>query len=625
MCGFLTVSREFFSDQFDAALDTLASRGPDERGVHQSSDIWIGHRRLSVIDLAGGHQPMRSPDGRFVIAYNGEIYNASTLRAELIAQGVTFQTDHSDTEVLLLGYQHWGAKTLLPKLDGMFAFVVYDQQEQGCFAARDRFGIKPFFYSTHQGLITASTLAPFWKLPGFPLRLNPHALREYLATHAIPAPQTILRDVHALPPGCSLRWSERTGQAQIEPFWEVPHAQDLPEVDPDAWVDHVDEVLYESVCRQLEADVPLGVFLSGGIDSSLMVHYIHRARRSSAARAPIKTFNLAFHHRQDKYDESPYARMVAEHFGTEHTQLSAREMTQAFWLESIGDLDQPFADPAYLPLRQLCGMMRDHVTVAVAGDGGDELFCGYPRYLKNESQFPPTPVTRLAALLARLRALPAPLQRRALYGKERLRYNHAMLGNYPGTRKDMAAFLSPDFVQRVQPEDAQQHWLEFAASFADPIDTDALMRADLQTYLTHGFLTKTDRASMCFGLEVRVPMLGNSVSDLVLRHRLGGHGAEGASLKPVLKRLAQRHLPRPVWDRKKHGFSVPLHDFMTQEWREACADLVARCDTIAPFMDAGEIRRRYQRMAAGHQGASRVMYAVFSLLGWLDQHPVDVG
>ncbi|QDU35081.1 Asparagine synthetase [glutamine-hydrolyzing] 1 [Poriferisphaera corsica] len=623
MCGFLTVIGDVEKENFDLALDTIETRGPDDRGVVQYKDLTFGHRRLAVIDIEGGHQPMQSPDGRFVLVYNGEIYNFQQLREELASQGVVFETDHSDTEVLLLGLQHWGPDTLLPKLDGMFAFSVYDKQGRVLHAARDRFGIKPFYYSTHNGFISASTLAPFWKLPDFPRNINYHALREYLAVHFIPAPLTILRDVHALMPGHHLKWHHDSNELTIKPFWSIPHADPAQDLTLDELVEITDHALYESVKRQLVADVPVGVFLSGGIDSSLMVHYMTRAYKESKRTEKVKTFTMTFPFARKGYDEAKYAKQVADLLQTEHTEINAKDMTQDFFVESIQNLDQPFADSAYLPLRKLCSHMQQYVTVAIAGDGGDEIFCGYPRYLETEDMFPPTAANKLIKSLADLNLVPGSLRRRALFGKDRLIWNHTKLGPFKGTRKDMYQFLTNDSIRHADLKDTMKHWVDLAASFADPIDTDALMRADLHKYLSDDYLTKTDRASMDFSLEVRVPMLGNPVTDEVLMHRVAASGLSEDNLKPVLKKLADKYLPREVWDRPKHGFSVPIYDFMTTEWKEVTADWVDRCEQIAPFLNSKEIKRRYAKLQSGRKDSRSMIYAVITLLGWLDKHPVD--
>ncbi|GAB4193044.1 MAG: asparagine synthase (glutamine-hydrolyzing) [Phycisphaeraceae bacterium] len=607
MCGWLTIIGDRYAQGFDRALDSLASRGPDERGDWHEQDVHLGHRRLSVIDLTAGHQPMHSPDGRYVLVYNGEVYNFQSLRKELETLGHPFKT-HCDTEVLLAGYVEWG-REVLPRLDGMFAFAIWDRRERTLFAARDRFGIKPLFYSTEGGLVAASTVRPFFELRDFPKRLDYEALREYLAVQSIPSPMSILRDVRSLPPASWLSWSKQTKRIETGRYWNIPQP-DGSTPDYNTLVERADAALTESVRRQLVADVPLGAFLSGGIDSSLMVHYM-----SQTSSHPVKTFTVRFDQKAE-YDESRYARVVAKHYGCEHHELDAREIDADRLTDALTDLDQPLADPAYLPLRELCALTREHVTVAIAGDGGDELFGGYPRFLKGEEAYRGRPLWNL---LRRMGLLPPALRRRALQGIEGLLWDRVKFGPFPGTRKDMAALLQPQAIQACDINRTMQHWLALAQQYHDPIDTDALMRADLWTYLSENCLTKSDRASMAFSLEARVPMLGNPVVDLVLPLHADLKLAHG--LKSVLTDLCQRHLPREVWDRPKHGFSVPLINYFKGNWKQRCEDWVNRCEQLAPFLNQHAVQRRWAACLRG-RGDVRSMYTLIALLAWLDRYPV---
>ncbi len=609
MCGLLTIAGDRWAGNFDTALDSLVSRGPDERGVWGEEDIRLGHRRLSIIDLQHGQQPMLSADGRYALVYNGEIYNFQTIRDELASLGRTMRT-HCDTEVLLEGYAQWG-RGVLDRLDGMFAFVVWDRHEKTLFAARDRFGIKPLYYSSQGGFITSSTLRPFFELEGFPKRMDYEALREYLAVQSIPAPLTILRDVRALPPASWLSWDRSTGRLETGHYWDIPQAAD-DAVGFKELVEATDTALAESVKRQLIADVPLGAFLSGGIDSSLMVHYM-----AGASSKPVKTFTVRFDAKAG-YDESGYARQVAERYGCEHHELDAREIDGNILAEALADLDQPLADPAYLPLRELCEMTRQHVTVAVAGDGGDELFGGYPRFLRGESSYTGnTPLNLLRAI----GVLPPSLCRRTLRGVEGLLWDRVKFGPFPGTRKDMSVLLTPDAAKSCAVEQTMRGWIELAQRFGTPIEADQLMRADLWTYLSDNCLIKSDRASMAHSLEARVPMLGNPVVNLVLpqpaKLKLNG------GLKSVLIELSKRHLTPDVWDRPKHGFSVPLQTYFKGSWRDRCGDWVARCDTLAPFLNSRAVESKWKAALNG-RGDTRSMYTLITLLGWLDRYQVDV-
>lgn len=599
------------ADAFDHALDSLASRGPDARGVWRDpqSPVTLGHRRLSIIDLEGGTQPMLSADQRYALTYNGELYNYRNLRDELERAGHRFTTQ-SDTEVLLQALIAWDIEAL-PRFDGMFAFALWDRHERTLLAARDRFGIKPLVYApTPDGLVLASTLAPLLALPGFPRKLNPAALREYLATQSIPAPLTMLQGVNALEPASWLRFSADASRVETGRYWALPGPTDQP-MTVDELIDATDSALRESVRRQMVADVPLGAFLSGGIDSSLMVHYM-----AQASRRPVRTFSVRFAGK-DGYDESSIAQQVAQRLGCEHHEFDAADIDAPAFLDAVAQLDQPLADPAYLPTLALSRLTRQHVTVAISGDGGDEMFGGYDRFLRGEADYP-TP--RFRAALDRIGLLPGALRRRALGGVDRLLWERVKLGPFPHTRKDMTAVLAPEVREAARIGDTMQHWLSLASTFARPIDTDALIRADAWTYLSDNCLVKTDRASMAHSLEVRVPLLGNPVVDEVIRQPASVKLARG--LKTPLHALAQRHLPAAVWDRPKHGFSVPLLDYFRGPWRSACDQLVDQAGTLAPFLNTPHLLSRWRRTLAGRDDA-RTMHTLLVLLAWLGEHRID--
>ncbi|MCX7157213.1 MAG: asparagine synthase (glutamine-hydrolyzing), partial [Rhodocyclales bacterium] len=389
MCGILLTVGEIFHADFDAALATLKSRGPDARETLAHGDTLLGHARLAVIDIDGGRQPMTAANGRLAMVYNGEIYNFAALRRELEAAGHAFVT-RSDSEVLLTGYLHWG-EAVVERLDGMFAFAIRDAQDGSIFLARDRLGIKPLFWGEHAGgLVAASTLAPFFALTAFPKKLDAEGLRDYLAFQTPLAPHTLVRDIHALPPSACLRWKAGSG-AKPRQWWNIP---DVSEKAPDreALVAETDGLLAQAVKDQLAADVPLGAFLSGGIDSSLVVHYMAQAGAFSTSR-PLKTFSVRF--AEAGFDESPHAQAVAERYGTEHHVLDAPDLTADTLAAALRDLDQPLADPAYIPTWALSRLTRQHVTVALSGDGGDELFGGYPRFLDGADRYPDSVGKRL--------------------------------------------------------------------------------------------------------------------------------------------------------------------------------------------------------------------------------------
>ena len=614
MCGILAAISDRWAKDFGAALDTLASRGPDDRGEWHDGPVHLGHRRLSVIDLtAAGHQPMLTTDGRYAITFNGEIYNFPALRKELETSGITMR-GHSDTEVLLYGFAHWGGPALLKRLDGIFAFAVWDKREQTLFGARDRFGIKPLYYSTHDGLIVSSTLEPFWKFTGFPRRVHYPALRDYLCAQSVFVPDSILRDVRGLEQGCYFQWSMAGGRLTHGRYFDIPPAQPS-DMSFEDLVDAVDVAIDESVRRQMVADVPLGAFLSGGIDSSLMVHYM--AKHSSR---PVKTFSVSFPG-MGEYDESKYANMVAQQYGTEHFELTAHESTVEDFRNAAASLDQPLADPAFLPTKLISELTRQHVTVAISGDGGDELFGGYGRFLLDASAYPDKPSYRIRRKLLQLGLLPGSYTRRTLRGSDRVFWNRVRLGPWPKSRKDIYPLMQPEAYAQCEADRALDRWRTLMKRYDDEMTTEAMMRADLWTYLSDNCLVKTDRASMAHALEVRVPLLGNPVVDQVLAHP---HDMKmhGGNLKAILKALADRYLQREVWDRPKHGFGVPLREYFATTWKDECEALLADCEKIAPFLNAKGIRWHWHRLKRGRDDA-RAVYTMLHFIAWARTHPLD--
>jgi asparagine synthase (glutamine-hydrolysing) len=570
----------------------------------------LAHSRLAVIDPTGGRQPMVSPDNRYTIVFNGEIYNFKDLRDELEKEGHRF-TSRSDTEVLLHGYAAWGT-SLLDRLDGMFAFAIWDSRDRILFAARDPLGIKPFVYAAEDGgLIFASTLAPFWVLPGFPRRLDAEALRDYLAFQTPLAPHTIVHAIRQLPPGHLLRFTAATGQLETERYWSIPHPAPCLD-DSETLVARVDAALRTSVQRQITADVPLGAFLSGGVDSSLMVAYM-----AEAGVRPLKTFTMRF--AEPGFDETPHARAVAHAFGCEHHELDAPTISGEDFANAVGALDQPLADPAYVTTHALARLTRQHVTVAISGDGGDELFCGYPRFLDTEDRHPAKIWQPWLRRLVDTGFLPSALYRRSLWGKELLHYRRAELGPWPG-RKDLTQYLLPDVAIAARPENTLGLWRELIEEFGGNMDTATLMRADLWTYLSENCLVKTDRASMAHGLEVRVPMLGRPVLDVVLSLPAEAHLREGA--KTLLLAIARRKLPATVWNREKHGFSTPLAAYFRGAWKSVSEAAITAAKTRAPFLNHLAVTTLWERATKG-RASRRLAYTFVVLLLWLERHPLD--
>lgn len=605
MCGILGIVGTRWRDSAESALTTLRNRGPDEQTYTRIGEVVLAHTRLAVIDLTGGHQPMQTVDGRYTVVFNGEIYNAPELRSELEARGEQFVSDHSDTEVLLLGYRAWG-EALLHKLDGMFAFAIWDAHERTLFAARDKLGIKPFMYAAiDSGVIFASTVAPFFALPGFPRKLDPEALRDYLAFQTPLAPHTFLKDVRQLPPANCLYFSAPKNQLQIKRWWSIPRPEKCSD-DRETLLARVDSALRSSVRRQMAADVPLGAFLSGGIDSSLMVRYL-----SEESRRPVETFTLKF--AEQGFDESRHAAEVARQFGCRHHVLEAPSIDAEAFVSAIRDLDQPLADPAYVMTHALSRLTRQHVTVAISGDGGDELFGGYPRFLDTEDRHPAKFWQAIARRGINVGLLPEALLRRTLSGRELLHYRRVELGPWPG-RKSISNYLSPGITAQSRPEMTIAAWLALIDELGGEMNSDTLMRADLWTYLSENCLTKTDRASMAHGLEVRVPLLGQPVLDLALGLSSKIHLNCGP--KSLLTDLARQKLPECIWNRQKHGFSVPLHLLFTGAWQKIGDDAFSSA-RIYPFFNQMALKILWEKALQG-TASRRLVYAFLILLLWLD-------
>lgn len=612
MCGIFGLIDTPWRSSAAAGLQALSSRGPDAHTFEDVGGAVFGHTRLAIIDLEYGTQPMRSVDGRYILVFNGEIYNFQQLRHKLEAQGCIFTTN-SDTEVLLHGFITWGA-SLVPLLNGMFSFAVWDIVTRTLFAARDRMGIKPFFYSTVAGFSFASTVAPFLRLTGFPRTINYEALRDYLAFQTPLAPHSFLLAVKQLPPASQLIWCASSNKLTIQRYWDIPHPTPLV-TNVKELVEQVDLILAASVRRQLVAEVPLGAFLSGGIDSSLVIHYM-----AQAGTKPLKTFSMRF--AQQRIDESPYAKAVAEQYCTEHHVIDAPNISGRDFVTAIQTLDQPLADPAYVSTYALAQVTKSEVTVAMSGDGGDELFGGYADYQKTEDLYPQHRGQKFLRRMIQFGFMPSSLFRSSLYGQERLFYNRVELGPWPESHKNFKRYLIPNALERCVPERTLELWRNLAVAFGGRMDTASLMRADLWTYLAENCLVKTDRASMAHGLEVRVPMLDNDVLDIVLQFPAHVHYGVNNQDKFLLRTLAQRYLPKVVWNRPKQGFAIPIRQLFHGAWQEAIEDVLGRIEEVAPFLNAAEVRSLW-RAVHSKRGSRRLAYTFIVLLLWLDQHQIE--
>jgi asparagine synthase (glutamine-hydrolysing) len=617
MCGFLAILQSApIVDITTArrARDMIAHRGPDAAGEWWEGHVFLGARRLSIIDLATGDQPMQSMDGRYVIVFNGEIYNFRELRKLLAREGATFRTQ-SDTEVILEGYRRWGGK-VVEKLHGMFAFVIWDRLRSAAFGARDRIGIKPLCWTMHKdALIVSSTLEPLGALDRFN-RLDLIAVRDLMTFDYIPAPRTIFEGVRKLEPGSRFEWCLGAAEPTIERYWSPPAMNTATPV-PDE--DELEELLDRAVKRQMISDVPIGAFLSGGIDSSLLVAFM--ARHSGA---PVRTFSVAF--AEGGVDESSIAHRVAEQYETEHTVLQAEDVGSDALLDLLGHLDEPFCDPAVIPTYALSRLARRHVKVTLSGEGGDEVFGGYLRYRLGEAEQRPFP---LASRWQHARQALAwkPHAAGSVYwwtrsSQERIRLSLTRYGDLRIFRRDMRQLLVPTYHNATAIDEYFEPWERRARRYGQRFDTDVLMRTDLETYLSENNLVKTDRASMLASLEARVPYLDETVLDRILLLPAQEKIIDG-QLKALLMPIARRLLPREVWDRPKRGFQVPIDIRLAGAWRPALEAVLDWGESNCSLFEYRYLRRLHAiNLAKGR--IWRELWNPFVFLAWAMAHSFKV-
>ncbi|MBU1645428.1 MAG: asparagine synthase (glutamine-hydrolyzing) [Gammaproteobacteria bacterium] len=587
------------------ARDALSSRGPDDCGIHLEGPLGLGHRRLSVLDLSPrARQPMSDGAGHLRITYNGEIYNYRELRGELERLGHSFVTT-SDTEVILAAYRAWGLASL-KRFNGMFAFGLWDGATRTLHLARDRIGVKPLYFFLDQSrLVFASTLRPFSAFTDLPRELDEEALGLYFQLLYIPAPWSIWRGIRKLMPGSCLSVSA-DGATREHAYWSLsqPHGV-VAHGDPEAGL-HA--LLSSSVAHRLVSDVPVGAFLSGGIDSSLVAALMREHLPE------VRTFTIGF--AEKGYDESGYARAVAGHLGCSHTEVMLSPADLLSLADAVPEhYDEPFADVSAIPTLALSRMAREHVTVALSGDGGDELLCGYPYYGHlarldplRRSLAPLRPMLAAAGrvglpyrLTMGLRALAAPdapslfaYMRGALKAQD-----YASLLVRPFI--PAGAFLADRLAAGVPPaDDIRQRYMDL----------------DLLTYLPDDILVKVDRASMAFGLEARNPFLDWRVVEYCRALPMAAK-CPGGQPKGLAKKLLARYLPRDLIERPKMGFSVPIRAWFRGELRAAVTDAVLGGELVrAGRVDATVARHLLDEHAEGKQNHDGMLWAMMAFETW---------
>lgn len=644
IAGFLSSSLGSASERQQIALKmglALRHRGPDDEGLWQddSTGIAFCFRRLAILDLSeNGRQPMHSASERYTLQFNGEIYNYLEIKKELLAaaKGPAVFRGTSDTEVILAALDAWGITATLEKLNGMFAIAVWDRETRSLLLARDRMGEKPLYFGkVGETFVFASELKAFYAVPGFRPTVNRSALTQYFRYGYLPAPYSIFAEVQKLTPGTWLR-QFIDGRRETGAFWSLAAAAEKGVTRPFAGTqkeaeDALEKLLADSVAKRLLSDVPLGAFLSGGIDSSLIV-----ALMQKSSPQKVKTFTIGFAERE--YDESRYAKAVAEHLGTDHHEQRL-SVTEALGLiPTLAQIfDEPLGDASQLPTYLVSRCAREGVTVAISGDGGDELFGGYPRYAWGEK------IWEAASLI------PAPL--RALMGQGVDAVSPRFWEGALGAVKEMFPQITTghnaaekfrkfsDVIKETNPRGVYRTlvtqwpspelltgqveiWPESRAAevpAAIKLLADQMMYWDQSTYLCDDVLTKVDRASMAVSLEVRAPLLDHRIVELAWSFpkawKIGG-----GNTKSLLRQVLYRHVPARLVDRPKQGFSLPVDQWLRKELRDWAEALLSE-DRLKRdgLLKAGPIRRAWEAHRSGAANHQHALWSVLMFQSWLER------
>jgi asparagine synthase (glutamine-hydrolysing) len=608
MCGIAGFAGRAVSERerevsLRAMCAAIVHRGPDEEGRYLAPDVGLGMRRLSVMDPAMGQQPMGNEDGTLQLVFNGEIYNHRQLRRELVARGHVLATS-SDTEVIVHLYEEMG-DDVVDALRGMFAFALWDTRRQRLLIARDRVGIKPLYYWEHAGgLAFASELRSLLALPEFIPRVSTPAVAQYLTFGYVPETHCIFEGVRKLPPGHRLTW-ESDGTLRTAPYWS-PFRPERAEIRDGEAVDELRALLRESVALHLESDVPLGAFLSGGIDSSAVV-----AQMAQLVPGRVKTFSIGFD--EETHNEAPHAALVARELGTEHTELIVRPDADSLVDSVITGFDEPLGDPSALPTFLVSQMAREHVTVALSGDGGDELFGGYTRYAELLTRRELPGITR--DVLARVAGyLP-----HGARGRNRLLdMSRTLHGRYTATVAAPASvheggLLGATLAAAMPPMDAL-----LSAAFSPVAGRDLLAQmtaVDLTTYLPGDILTKVDRMSMSVSLEARVPLLDHHIVEFAMSLPSRMKQRDGVG-KWLLREAITGLVPPRVLSHPKRGFGVPLARWFRADLRYRLDALLEPTSRIAPYVDHDAIVRLVSEHRAGRRDHSHMLWRLIALEIW---------
>lgn len=614
-----------------AMAAAMVHRGPDDQGAwtDATAGVALAQARLSVIDLsAAGHQPMASASGRYVIVYNGEVYNAEELRRDL--DGIDWR-GHSDTEVILEGCARWGVAATVEKLIGMFAFALWDRETRTLVLVRDRFGIKPLYWGEVGGkFMFGSELKALMALDGFTRDIDRNALASYMRFNYVPAPHSIFSGVNKLQPGHMLTWAE--GRADIEAYWSLRDVAARGLADPfdvgdGEAVDELDRLVRDAVRRRMVADVPVGAFLSGGIDSSTVV-----AAMQAESVGPVHTYSIGMG--EPGYNEAEHAKAIAAHLKTDHTELYVSPDDARAVIPALPTYyDEPFADSSQIPTFLVSELARRSVTVALSGDGGDELFCGYTRYFWGQRLHAltnplPMPLRRLMANMIQAlspgqwdavsRVLPAKVRPRLLGIKAHKVADILSQEDQNALFRRLVAVW--ENLGQVVPGAQEYSNVLWDDSLSGDVETfrEQMQVMDGLTYLPDDILTKVDRASMAVSLEARVPLLDHRIAEFAFRLPRHMRVRDGQG-KWVLRQVLSRYVPRDLFERPKMGFGIPVGQWLAGPLRDWVEDLLepAKLERDG-LLDAAPIRAAWDAHLTGRVNNEVKLWTVLMYQAWRD-------
>lgn len=630
IAGFIQIDNQLNQSILELMLDPITHRGPDSNGIWFEENCYLGHKRLAILDLTtAGHQPMLSKNQNLVITYNGEIYNFEEVRQQLNQHTTIHWQGHSDTEVLLEAINYWGIETTLQKIDGMFAFAVWNRQTKELYLARDRFGEKPLYYSVdNQELVFASEITAIEQYPKLDKTLDMEAIGQYLRYMAIPSPFSIYKKVKKLPPGTYAHWKQGSTEPTIKPYWNtqqifLDHISNPVNISEQEALERFDNLLQNSIQSRMVADVPVGSFLSGGFDSSLVTAIMQKLNHR-----PIETFSIGFD--TVEHNEAEYAKAVAKHLGTHHNEFYVTGRDALKVVPKLNEIyDEPFADSSQIPMYLLSQETRNKVTVSLSGDAGDELFGGYTRYFtsvahwqKYKNHSPYKEMTNL------LRYCPRSAYRLLVPAIRQVLNNNVSITKLQQLSELLKSDKFDDFyLQSIStwrtPNIMAKGQLDLKQQATSQIDKqNFMMLTDALNYLPNDILTKVDRATMAVSLESRIPFLDKNIVqfawslplDLKMKNNNG---------KYLLKQLAYKYIPKELLDRPKKGFGVPLDSWLRNDLREWGGDLLSESTLKRQgILNADLIQTIWQEQQNNQSDYNHMLWSVLMLQSWLDKRGI---